>query len=339
MDKTIEPTGARRTIAERLVPYLEVFAPPALNEVIKAVMAAPNQGKLDVRGAIGLTESVLKLDTLTFDDQAVLVLENLDADFIAIAAKELLLDIKNPAYRAYVSRPIGQMEFDIVNSLRGEDGGPAIHGPDGQGESNRQGLPGGHGVDGSNGTAGRTKLLPPVFFFIQKLSFGKLGAPSRQFLYLNFQGLPGGSGGTGGIGGNGGKGSNGKEGASGAFDCKEGPGRGGDGGNAGRGGRGGNAGNGANGGSLYLFAPSADLFDFSTANIEGGNPGGPGDGGDPGKIGRPGFGGSPNGWCKGGPRGTPGIHPTPATLGPGDSALPGRRGIQVPHTRDNRDLF
>ncbi|WP_312994212.1 hypothetical protein [Achromobacter animicus] len=339
MDTNLKSKGATREISDRLVPYLEVLAAPALDEVIKAIKAAPNLGKLDVRGSMGLTEPLLKLNTLTFDDQAVLILENLDADFIAIAANELLLDIRNPAYRAYISRPVGQLEIDIVSALRGGDGGPGANGQDGQGESNRQGLPGGHGLDGGNGLPGRTRPLPPVFFFIQKLSFGKLGKPSRQYLYLNFQGLPGGSGGTGGNGGNGGKGSNGKEGADSAFDCREGPGRGGDGGNAGRGGKGGTGGTGGNGGSLYLFAPSADLFDFSTANIEGGVPGRPGDGGDPGSNGRPGLGGPRNGWCGSGPRGNPGAFPTPATYGPGDSALAGRRGIQIPHTRDNRDLF
>ena len=238
---------------------LDRITRPALEEVVAAVRLQPNSGKLDVRGAMGLKEAVLKYDTITFDDGALLMLEALAAPFIAIAARELLLDIKNPAYRAYISRPVGALETAIVLRLKGADGLVGPSGPAG-GTADRIGQPGHPGQLGFDGADARTLNMPPIFFFVQRIKFGQLANPGRQHLFLNFQGFQGGSGGFGGQGGNGGKGGNGENGVSDIWGCREGGGGGGRGGSGGGGGHGGNAAAGGNGGSLYLFAPSADMF-------------------------------------------------------------------------------
>src|SRR5688572_17189757 len=84
-----------------------------IDEVIKAIKSTPNSGQLDIRGSVGFSGNLKRLDTLTFADKSVLVLENVDADFIAIAAKELVLDIKNPQYRASISRLLGEKEKQL----------------------------------------------------------------------------------------------------------------------------------------------------------------------------------------------------------------------------------
>lgn len=227
----------------------------AVDAVIAKIRAAPNRGQFDVRGSMALPDSIAKFDTLTFSDQAVLVLEALDSPFIAIAARRLVLDIKNPQYKAYLSRPSGKAEDAIVSSLRGGDGNPGTRGSPGQGDVNRQGMSGHAGGDGESGWGGSTKEIPPVFIFVQDIEFGVLGEIGQQFMFLFFQGITGGAGGIGGKGGPGGDGGAGKAGASSIIDCMEGPGRGGDGGSAGRGGAGGCGGTGGRGGVCISLVP------------------------------------------------------------------------------------
>lgn len=310
-----------------------------MDDVIKELRASQTRGKLDVRGSMGLPENVAKFDIITFDNEAILMLEALDAPFIAIATKELIFDIKNPQYRAYLSRPIGPLEVAIVKKLQGQDGAAGTDGRRGS-DGGGNGGPGGHGGSGGNATPGLTKQIPPIYLFVQDIKFGATGTPEKQYFNLHFPGFPGGDGGIGGRGGNGGAGGNGQNGVPGGFDCKSGAGDGGNGGNAGTGGRGGDAADGGNGGSLYLFAPDAGVFNFSTGNIEGGAAGKPGRGGTAGVPGAGGDGGAPVGWCTGhgrdGRRGNPAV---PLTEGDGIRAVPGVRGIQVARSRNNSDLF
>lgn len=310
-----------------------------LSEVIKALKESPNLGKLDVREIIGLPQSISKFDTVTFDNESILILEAIDDKFIAIAIKELIFDIKNPKYKASISRPIGKFEDDILLKLKGVDGANGLNGHKGA-NGGGNGSPGGNGTNGSDGMNGQTKQIPPVYIFVQSIKFGTAGTPDKQFFNLYFPGFDGGNGGKGGDGGAGGRGGDGQNSVSGMFDCKSGAGRGGDGGNGGAGGRGGNGGNGGNGASIYLFAPDSSIFNFTTGNIEAGVAGVLGHGGNAGAPGKGGSGGAATGLCSGsGRNGFSGLIPNPQTLGDGKNGGNGLRGIQIVKSRDNSDLF
>lgn len=287
---------------------------------------------------MNLMDSVAKFDTLSMDDGAVLVLDKIDAPFIAIAVKRLVLDIKNPQYRATISRPVGSAADAIVQKLAGAPGSPGASGAHG-GVRDRIGQPGGPGTPGTDGLPAATRQLPPIFFYIQEMVFGTGATPSKQFLMLNFAGFQGGRGGTGGTGGDGGNGGNGEAGASGPFGCNEGGGFGGNGGAAGPGGHGGDGGAAGNGATVYMFAPDTNLLDFSTTNIEAGMPGPGGQGGTRGEPGKKGKGARANGFCEGRSDGRPGAVPNPPNFGNGDDGAPGRRGLLIPKNRNNLDLF
>lgn len=308
-------------------------------EVLNSLKSSVSRGKQDVRGIMGLPESVAKFDTVTFDNESVLMLEAMDAKYIALAIKNLIFDIKNPQYRAYISRPIGALEQGIIKQLIGADGtsgGNGSRGVDGGGH----GTPGGNGENGGNASAGQTKRIPPIFIFIQSISFGTSGTPEKQYFNLNFSGFSGGDGGNGGSGGDGGRGGDGQNGVPGGFDCKSGAKDGGNGGNAGVGGRGGDGGNGGNGAALFLYAPDKEIFNFSTGNIEPGNAGKPGMGGRPGIPGAGGTGGANVGWCiDTGRHGYRGSIPSPNTFGNGENGVKGMRGTQIAESRNNLDLF
>jgi hypothetical protein len=291
-------TKYRRSVFEELP-----SAPRGLiDEVIKSIKASPNKGKLDVRGSMGFSGNLLRLDTLTFADRSVLVLENVEADYVAIAARDLVLDIKNPQYRAAISRLVGEAEEKLFAlKLDGKPGTTGFSPPYKHGYiDGKNGLPGDPGGPGGGGGNGEVQKIPPFFFFVQTISFGEYGNFGEQFFDFHFNGLRGGNGGDGGRGGNGAQGSRGKQGIDQAFDCKHGPGNGGDGGTAGPGGRGGNAANGGPGGTITLLAPRANLFNFTTAYIEAGIAGIPGKGGDCGLRGPAGDGGASNGHCHAG---------------------------------------
>lgn len=310
-----------------------------IDEVLKALKAAQNNGRLDVRGSIIFEKDVSKFDQLTFQDQSTLVLSSINSPFIALATKTLLLDIHNPKFRASISRPTGQLEDDIVARSNGSDGAPGDNGNHGIGAKDRAGQPGDGGNEGKPGGWGSQVGFPPVFIFVQNFIFGTDATPSEQYFNFFFRGFHGSSGGRGGRGGNGGNGSNGEQGASGIIDCQSGAGAGGNGGNAGRGGPGGGAGQGGNGGTIYLFAPDASIFNFTTTDIEGGLPGTPGQGGEPGTPGKGGRGGKPNGFCKAGRLGSPGIVLDPPSWGTGQLGIAGVRGVQYVYSRDNSDIF
>lgn len=318
-------------------PLIKTITKTALNEVITAIKNTPNSGKLDVRGTMGLKGQVFKFDTITFDDSSTLMLESLEFEYVAIAVKELILDIKNPAFRAFLSRPIGTLEQQILSQLNG------LNGINGQGGGNggtidRVGQPGFPGGSGTNGTNGGTVQLPQVFFFVQNFKFGTGATPSKQYFYLNFLGLSGGNGGNAGSGGRGGRGGNGDKGASGLIGCKEGGGSGGQGGTGGNGGEGGDGAIGGNGGQLFLYSPSPTMFDFSTANIEGGQGGIGGQYGQGGSGGDGGTGAASVGFCGEKPNGRYGRGGVSGSS-MGDTGQAGQRGGQFVNKRDNTDLF
>lgn len=327
-----------KNYADSLFPTLLGYRPEDINRAISELKKSPNFGRLDIRGTMGLPNAVAKFDQWTFDDQSVLVLEAIDAPFIAIGVKELLLDIRNPQYRAFISRIGGKKEADVVDKLIGANGAKGFNGANGDGERNREGNPGQDGQNGGSGGKGGTKYLPEVFIFVQRILFGTGATPSKQYLNLYFRGLRGGDGGMGGRGGNGGNGAPGKEGADGLFDCKAGPGRGGNGGNAGRGGSGGDGGNGGDGGILHLAAPDAAVFNFTTTDIEAGRGGVGGLVGSNGTPGTHGRGGPANGHCMNGPDGSDGGVLVGAQ-GPGNDGRLGNRGMLFTISRDNSDIF
>jgi len=315
---------------------LNLLKSPILDEVIGQIKATPNSGKLDITSTIGISNSVIKYDVLTFRDNGVLILEAVDAEFIAIAIKRLVLDFTNPYQKAYITRPVGLTEDTLVEKLAGATGRNGVNGRDGSGEVNRQGNPGEAGESGHDGLPGETLILPYLYIFVQEITFGAAIEPGRQYIDINYSGFTGGNGGDGGKGGNGGRGANGKEGATSGFDCKGRAGHGGRGGDAGQGGQGGT---GSMGGRMLLFAPDKHTFDFVNGIIEGGEPGRPGRGGNPGIPGRGGFGGSRNGWCGPGGKGVDGRYADPPSLGEGLPGSQGARGQQIIQSRNNSDLF
>lgn len=308
----------------------------SLADVVTAVKGAANRGRLDVRGTMGITEAVSKFDVLSFTDNSILMLEALDAPFIALAAETLILDIQNPLYKAYLSRPVGSQEAKILATLSGFDAGPGRDGGNGVGNGN----PGHPGTGGGDGGHARTLQMPPIFLFFQQFKFGKATTPLRQYFNFVFNGIPGGSGGLGGNGGNGGKGAAGQDAVPGFPDCKAGAGNGGRGGAAGSGGRGGDAAIGGDGAFVEIYAPVISILDYSTTDIEGGPPGQPGKPGQEGSPGTGGPGGKAKGNCFGsGSRGPMGPYANPRNFGMGNYQWPGSRGQLQIITRNNVDLF
>ena len=314
---------------------MDWMALPPIQTVVDRVRNAPNTtDKLDVRNVLKIPagEDLVKCDTMTFSDRSTLMLLGNQHPYLAIAAKRLVLDIVNPSFQAQITRPLGADEATLLAQIDAPNGSAGTHGREGVGEVGRNGNPGSPGGQGTDGGDGATLGLPPLFLFIKEVRFGAAADPNRRYLDINWNGYRGGNGGQGGLGGNGGRGARGKEGATSAFDCKDGPGRGGRGGDAGRGGAGGDAGSGSEGGYVFLFAPQSSMFDFATANVEGGPAGTPGFGGRSGRAGSGGQGGPRNGWCGTGPDGADGVQPTPAPRGAVGS--PGARGRQFVFSRD-----
>lgn len=321
------------------IDYFDPRARTLEQSAVDALKKTPNKGKLDVEGVIGLSQSVAKYDLLTFKSDAVLMLEAIDAEFIAIAVRKIVLDIANPKFKAYISRPIGSLESAILTALDGQpgiNGKGGVHGQDGA--HGADGKSGQRGYDGGDGARGKTRQMPPILIFTQELKFGSNATPSKQYFNFYFPGFRGGNGGLAGNGGKGGYGGNGGNGVPGLFDCKDGPGNGGRGGDGGNGGNGGAAGNGGNGGRIYIFAPDVGIFDFTTANIEGGLPGNVGGAGTGGRRGEGGKGGAAVGNCLfSGGTGKPGRLGKEGLIG--SNGISGVRGEHILANRQNGDIF
>lgn len=308
-------------------------------DVIADIKAAPLRQSMDFTGQISLTDRITKATRLRFANNARIIVDNVDSEWLAIVADEIVIEA--PTAKALISRPANpDAESDFAKSLAGADGTDKTRAPDGQGfDGNRNGYNGVSGADGDPGADGRTQQLPLLYIMTNQVRWGvhEDSAPASAIVVM-YDGVRGGDGGDGGNGGDGGDGHVGADGDSTMFDCRHGPARGGAGGAGGAGGRGGNAGKGGDGGSVILVSPSPLISDFFLVRQEPGSPGMPGRGGRSGRGGSGGQGGNPRGNCHGnGPNGAQGL--TPVTLGPGATSPTGKRGVKGFLKRNVGDLL
>ena len=310
-----------------------------LNEVLDAIQAAPLQDSLDVLGTIVQNSNVLRVNTLTFYDDAVLVFTDVTSDFIVIAAQELVIDLNNPNVLAVITRPVGSTaDQQFATMLEGANGANGANGAAGVGQTSHRGNDGGAGKNGMPGGNGGTLTLPDIFLFTQQLTLGANTPPNTEVLTFFFNGVLGGNGGKGGNGGEGGAGARGADSSSGVFNCNYSGGDGGTGGPGGQAGRGGNAGNGGDGAWVSFYSPIGSQLNLTISVQQQGAPAGvSGTAGVVGRGGLGGQGGSGSTWCGGGHGGSSGSTPPPATAGsPGQ---PGNRGVFDNEVRDNQDLW
>lgn len=258
-------------------------------EVIAAIKAEATLSDVTVQSPFryGVFNRIFKTKKLTLSPGAILSMEELDPDWIAIAVRNL--NIEDIATITRTDRYV----------LDGKGGNNGKSGSSGH-------FPGQSGYDGStgeNGLDGQTRRSPEVFIFIERLTVGGLTATPSQIsklLTFSFDGYPGGNGGIGGRGGDGGNGVKGVPARSGWFDCSAGAGYGGNGGNAAQGGLGGRPGVGGDAANLYLLCPQAAKTALSAAiySLKGGAAGQQGGVGAPGKPGHGGRPGDAQGNCQ-----------------------------------------
>lgn len=310
-------------------------------EVLARIRSAPALSNKDIVGLVSITAPVLKAETIRFQDRSVLVIANTALDWVAIVAKDLV--IEDPSSNALITRPASPTaEEQYRRMLAGSPGAPGTNGRNQTGAGpGREGLPGGDGTDGRPGTSGRTRQLPVLYIMANRVRWGTGGSePPRPAITIMYEGIRGGNGGDGGNGGIGGTGGKGTDGDTTAVNCRSGPARGGDGGHGGRGGRGGNASDGGDGGTVVLVSPTSLIADFLLLRAEGGDSGTRGDPGMSGRGGTGGRGGEPRGWCKGhGAAGTNRSGEVPANFGPGHTASQGQAGNKDLIRRSVDDLF
>lgn len=314
-----------------------------LPEIVSRIKATPAEDTLDIATKVIRSDQIIKCNRLVLFSKSRLILSNIDSEFIAIACKELILDIPAPVNgnnRAVISRQEDRsFEDRIAVGLRGSDGSDGRPGKGGKGHHKRRGLDGDRGEDGRSGGEGKRMDLPDLYFFVQQVVLGGQTPSDTELLTFRFTGLTGGSGGTGGNGGRGGKGARGQKAASSAVDCKAG---GGDGGNGGVGGMGGPGGPGADGGSgatIVFCSPIPDILKFfSVVQIGGrsGSGGAPGKGGFGGKGGE---GGRGDLHCDGGRPGRDRSAERSGDYGRGQDGQNGDDGRKFNLRRDNEDLF
>lgn len=310
-----------------------------LNEVLDAITAAPLLDTMDIKGTITYASNVLRVNTLTFFDGGILVLSNVEAPFIAIAAQNLVIDLNSASSISVITRPVGQTaENAFKQMLSGATGANGNVGANGSGTVGGIGRPGGNGSDGEPGGNGQTLTLPDLFLFTQAVTLGANTPANAEVLTFYYNGVAGGNGGRGGNGGTGGNGARGQDAQQGNYgDCKSTGGDGGHGGNGGRGGRGGDTGNGGDGGWVSFYSPVQDVLQFFSVQQQGAAPGNPGNAGTSGRGGIGGQGGSGSLSCDGGHGGYNGS--TPGTLGPGTNGTAGQMGQTDNEYRDNQDLW
>ena len=304
-------------------------------EVVKAIQAAPTKSRFGVAGYVPYREQVLKAEVLTFNARSLLEFQQASVPFLAIAAKDLYIEI--PATRdevAKISRA-PDAAFGNLNGRKGDGGIP------GRSSGRDDGAHGGNGGPGGTGEAGRTAAIPTIYVFFQRAHTTTGNPATSGLLRFLMDGVPGGSGGEGGPGGNGGNGARGQPSECNVLECRAGPGIGGNGGAGGSGGRGGDAGAGGIGGVVVLAGPKTDwqYAAFFEIRNEGGRAGLPGSPGRPGSPGYAGDGGTRCYACNFREGGKPGRRAQPPDLGAGAKATDGLRGEQGLVDRANDDLF
>lgn len=304
--------------------YPNVLPPEVPKEVAAAIKAAANiKNVIPVTKTESFGQQIIKADEIVFDANSRLVFTNMQAPWVAIAAKKIRF--RDPGSYSFIER-----DMEVVSGAAGNVGVVGAKGADDYGETGRRGNDGHPGGSGGPGGKGQTLQVPDLYVIAEVLIDEKNQEIPAGLLNLALlvRGIDGGIGGVGGRGGNGGNAGNGKEGATSVIDCKEGPGPGGDGGAAGKGGMGGPGGNGGNGGNVIFVSlqRGADTFTYSRVNNQGGLAGLGGRGGAPGSPGAGGKGAGRNGWCGPSGPGSPGPYPTPSNLGDGKPGADGAKG-------------
>jgi hypothetical protein len=289
-------------------------------EVINALKASIASDLYPVTGTESYGLSVLKTRVLQFDSGAVLSLTKLDAPFLIICARQILL--RGPAPRATITRDTNVVSKD---GAAGANGAPKMDAPLPAQPAPGPGLDGAPGAAGAPGTPGQSLQVPSLYLFVEQI-VGHPHAPVEWLdLWLLMSGIDGGGGGAGGNGGNGGRGGRGGSG-----------GAGGNGGVGGEGGAGGAGGNGSDGGRLVYVGPEAGLEQMSWIKVV--NTGGLGERGGVHGSGGPGGPGGPSGPTAGpnmagrnGNSGADGID--------GPNGQPGRKGSVSLVSRASLDDF
>ncbi|WP_158638032.1 hypothetical protein [Sphingomonas ginsenosidivorax] len=306
--------------AQDEVPQSRPSLDAALPDEVRAALIGMTKVEtlFPVDGSEPFAGTVLKADVVSFSPGSELVLQNVSAPYIVIAARDVKFPDATSSYR---------IRFVDAPAADGVDGPDGARGANGQGEQNFNGRPGAAGATGQPGGTGTTHALPHVYFIVDHFSVANDPKPRSINLSLKLRGVTGGDGGRGGAGGDGGDGAEGKKGSDGVFDCKHGGGDGGRGGDGGSGGPGGGGGQGGDGAALTFVSTSLGVSQFGYASIlnQGGSGGGNGAGG---RAGRPGYGG-PGGHgsvhCGGGHGGSAGTRRAPGADGP-DGAR-GQKGV------------
>lgn len=255
-----------------------------IDQVLNLVKSAPNQGAYQVfTGVRRFSGSLLKVSTLTFQEESTLLIEAGDRDLIVIAANEVLFDAPQLRLEIRLTHRTSRdgVPGATIEALpqavrpKGERHGP--HGADG-----RTGNPGGHGED---------RTAPTVIFIFGSMAV-RSGTIDKELLdaTLVFNGVQGGHGANGGTGQNGQQGAKGRDASWSGFKCRHAAGSGGNGGSGGLGGPAGEGGDGADGADLIFYGPDESLsllkfFNTINEGASGGRPGSPGGGGSGGKFG------------------------------------------------------
>jgi hypothetical protein len=301
------------------------LTPEIPKEVADSIKSAPViRSVIPITGSESFGQQIIKADEIVFDAGSRLVVTNLKAPWIAIAARRI--KFRDPLSYSFIER-----DMSVRSGAVGRAGTIGQRGADDLGETNRRGNDGHPCGTGGNGTPGERLQLPTIFIIAEQLLDDRNQEIPAGLLNLGVlaRGIDGGSGGPGGAGGDGGNAGNGKEGADTPFECREGPGPGGNGGTAGMGGRGGDGGIGGNGATIIFVSlqRGADTFSYSRVNNQGGLGGLGGRGGSPGQPGRGGGGAGRNGWCGPSGPGSPGGFPAPVNLGDGAAARASDRKV------------
>jgi len=253
---------------------------------------------------------VLRADEILFGENAQLILDQVDADWVVIAAKKL--KFQSP-------RKLSRITFAAKQAPSGATGNPGAHGAGGQA-----------GAVGQPGSAGGTVQRPRLYLIV-----GEVVLQGNDSLQLEVHGIgvDGGSGGTGGRGGNGGRGNDGHNSRSNMLNCTRGASNGDRGGAAGNGGPGGTGGTGGDGVSVMIVSKPAGLevLGFTRVVNAGGRGGTGGAPGEPGIGGPGGAGGRGSLHCGGanaGPQGNAGARGAPGVVG-GDGAKGDYKLVEV----------
>lgn len=284
-----------------LSPFISAQEDQAIEELKSKLEQAEYREILSVNGTTRETSEVIRVDTLRFDDDAILELQASDRKAVYIIANEIRLS--KPNYRGVIKF------FDTKKSVatNGKPPAPAIARLK---RSNNDGKDGSDGKRGNQGQPGIKKQLPKLVIATNKITFQRETGQSSGFsdLSILIDGIDGGDGGNGGDGQNGQPGQHGRHGETSWGFCSKGPRSGGNGGNGGDFGKAGIGADGGDGGDVvFIVSPNAEE-EIKNIRIRtrGGLPGRGGQNGKPGSGGRHGDRGSRPGTCDGANHGSNG---------------------------------